>query len=243
MYVCEDTEVPVNQYIANNAFQNGVIWIDTTHGSSGTAYPVGRTARKSVDNFTDALAIANATNIETFMVKGSIIIGATEDVSGMIFIENGDHAAITLISGCTTLNTVHLLENTFLLEGFYENCLFDDGNYSVATSALTRFIGSKSSGQQGQAVTLSTAGIGVDLGIWGWSGKMELIDKDNGETFDIDMISGEIEIASSCIDGRINIRGLNVDITDNSGVGCNVTTGKVLSTLVARTLGLVHENV
>lgn len=263
LYIANDTEVSVNEYAANSAFQNGKIWIDADNGSSGTAYPIGRSSLNSVDNWPDALSISVANgNIGVFDVRGAITIGAGDDISGMVFQEGGDHAMVTLTSGCTTLNTVfrdhihitgtfgghvhchncHLLENTFLLEGFYEDCLFDDGNYSVAT-ALTRFINSKSSGQQGQAVTLSTTGVGVDLGIWGWSGKLELTDKDNGETFDIDGISAEIEIASSCMDGRINIRGLNVDITDNSGAGCNVVTDKVLSELVRRTLGLVHENV
>jgi hypothetical protein len=68
---------------------------------------------------------------------------------------------------------------------------------------------------------------------------MEIEDKDGNETFDIEMVTGELEIASSCIDGRINVRGV-VELTDNSGAGCNVTSDKLITEQIDSVLSTVH---
>lgn len=260
LFILNNAEVTfksIADRVEENAFQNSAVWIDTVNGSAGTAYPLG-TALNPSGNFSDALTIAVANGIGTFIVSGSIIIGASDDISNYVFLEGSSHATITFTAGCTTLNSVfkghihlqgtlsghahfrenHFLNGTYGIEGFCEECLFDDGNYSVG-NGLTRFIDSHSSGQQGQSVTLSTAGASVDLGIWGWSGKMEIEDKNGIETFDIEMLTGELEIASSCTAGSIRVRGV-AEVTDNSGVGCTVNTGKLITQQIDDYLSSIH---
>lgn len=262
-YIVSDTEVVEELYLENikartdeNAFQDGSIWIDVTYGSSGTTYPIGTTLNP-VNNFSDALTIANANNLHVFKIEGAITVGGSDDISNMIFHEVGAHAQITLTDGCTTLNTVfkghihivgyfsghvhcheiHFLSGTYNMEGFFDYCLFDDGNYST-NSSLTRLINCISSGQQGQSVVLSTPGSGVDLGIWGWSGKMEIEDKNGTETFDIEMLTGELEVSSSCTGGQIRVRGV-CEVTNNTG-GTSVNTGKLITEQIDAQLSLTH---
>lgn len=241
-----------------SAFVGGMVWVDTINGSAGTAFPLG-TRGNPVDNFTDALAIATTIGCLRFRVTGSISIGAAQDISNMTFEAGDNHPTIALANGCTTLNSTflghlhisgyfgghvhcvscHLSQNTFNLEGFFSECLFDDGNYSVTSPGLTRFISCVSSGQQGQSVVMDTSGAGVDLGIWSWSGKLEIENKDDVETFDIEMIAGELEVASSCVAGSIKVRGV-VEVTDNSGPGCNVLIGSLLTEQVDTVLTAAH---
>jgi len=49
------------------------VYIDTTNGTSGTAFPIG-TAGTPVDNIADARTIANNKNISRYYVKGSITL-------------------------------------------------------------------------------------------------------------------------------------------------------------------------
>ena len=249
----DDIEARTNEIV----FQNGAVWIDTINGSSGTIFPTGTTLNP-VDNFANALTIANNNSIKKFIVSGNITIGGSDDVTGMVFEALGDHTTIALTSGCTTTNAefrghvalsgvngghihcygVHLSPTT-LLNGFFIDCLFDEGNYSVEQNSTTRFIRCISSGQQGQSVSLNSDGASTDLAVWQWTGKLEITDKTGSTTFDIEMLTGELDIDASCTNGRINVRGIT-EVSDNSGGGCNVVLDKLITKQIDDELSTVH---
>lgn len=82
----DNTGIAAIQNLA--AFVGGAVWIDTVNGAAGTAFPLG-TQRVPVNNFPDALTIAQANSLTQFQVLGYLYIADIEaeevDVSGYRF--------------------------------------------------------------------------------------------------------------------------------------------------------------
>jgi hypothetical protein len=91
------------------------------------------------------------------------------------------------------------------------------------------------SGVAGSGKPTVDVGSGRDVYFRNWTGGLEIINKTGADSLTIDLISGSIEIASSCDAGTIVIRGIG-DLIDNSADGCTVTSDGLVNNLELRKL-------
>lgn len=81
---------------------NSFVYLDTVNGTAGTKYPQG-TANNPVQTLADAKTIAAARNINNILLSGTLILGPTDNIDGLLF--KGITAATSIIvmtSGCST---------------------------------------------------------------------------------------------------------------------------------------------
>jgi len=81
---------------------NSFVYLDTVNGTAGTKYPQG-TASDPVQNLADAKTIAAARNINNILLSGTLVLGPTDNIDGLLF--KGITAATSIIvmtSGCST---------------------------------------------------------------------------------------------------------------------------------------------
>ena len=80
----------------------GAVWMDESSGVSGTSFPIG-TASSPVDNFQDAMAIANIYGLKKLFLLGTITLDRT--LNGWTIEGSAGHATINL-NGQNLNNTV-----------------------------------------------------------------------------------------------------------------------------------------
>lgn len=81
---------------------NSFVYLDTVNGTAGTKYPQG-TANNPVQTLADAKTIAAARNINNILLSGTLVLGPTDNIDGLLF--KGITAATSIIvmtSGCST---------------------------------------------------------------------------------------------------------------------------------------------
>ena len=80
---------------------NGMVIIDVQHGAPGTTYPIG-THENPVDNFTDAMTIANSRTIEKLHIHDDIYVN--QDITGFVIEGKSGKEAVILqnvdVDGC-----------------------------------------------------------------------------------------------------------------------------------------------
>lgn len=221
---------------------NEIIHIDTIAGSAGTEYPIG-TNETPVNNFADAVTLANLHGISEFHIMSNLTLGATDDADGFKFVApTGIDKIISVIAGCSTNNTTFervvltgVLDGNvwierctlsavtgikgFVLEGmFVSNCSFDNSITSVLYNC----------GSNSVVTPIELDLDGSPMLVIGWKGMVKLINKTGSETVTFDLLSGEVEIAASCIAGAIRLTGIGT-LVDNSDAGCTVTQTELIT--------------
>jgi len=89
--------------IEYSEYVNGIV-VDEDNGFSGTVYPVG-TMRKPVNNFTDAVLIAESRGINTFLLKSDVTLSTGHDISNKILMgENPSLTSLFVESGADVVN-------------------------------------------------------------------------------------------------------------------------------------------
>jgi hypothetical protein len=88
---------------------NGKVYIDTVNGVSGTTYPAG-TLKAPSSTFADASFIATLRGLGEFYLKGNFTVGATDNVTALVFRGDGAtlnvfRSTVTLTQGCVTTNS------------------------------------------------------------------------------------------------------------------------------------------
>jgi hypothetical protein len=215
-----------------------IVHIDVLSSNSGTAWPVG-TDNFPVNNLADAKDIADAHGITEFHIYGTLVIGATDSINDLTL--KGPHnidALLILTAGCTTQNT--RLKNLIVIgafdgkanvelctllaitnfKGFILECVFAD-NIAIVDPATPTLIYNSGSGKVSPPITIDLNDSSLSAG--GWKGNAKLINKTGSGTNYIELMSGTVEIDSSCVAGTIIIAGLGT-VVDNSGAGCTVVT-------------------
>lgn len=221
------------------SFTGDAVSIDTISGLSGIVFPRG-TPTDPVDNFPDALTIANARGLHRFKLIGNTTLaggpfphhtfisnGAHEaenlnlggqDVDGSSFIDlqvTGTQAgARPIYSGCALL-AISDLSGIALNSGIGAGNVFQDGQVFAAHSCHG----------MGMNATISYANstTGISAYFTHWGGYIEIHDMTNANDLaELNVTSGKIVIDSSCTNGNIRIRG-NAEIEDNSA-GTTVET-------------------
>jgi hypothetical protein len=103
---------------------NGGVTIDQENGVAGTIYPAG-TPIRPVNNIADARIIAELRGFSTFFIKGNLVLGLGDDVSGKRLV--GDNAARTFI----LVGDAALTQGTEIVEAAVTGIL--DGNSIIRT--------------------------------------------------------------------------------------------------------------
>lgn len=236
----------------------GEVAVDLTSSYSGTYYPVG-THEQPVNNWPDAVAIADSRGIEYFSIHGNAVLSSTASVPGYgirsqnqlttkVFVtasanvencvfENVHIASSTLdgncwVNGCTVGNMQYI-------QGQITNSMLY-GEIDLGGTEHTYFVDCKSA-CVGLGTTdlprIDMAGGGVprNTAFRNWAGPIKIYNCDHADsTICMDIVSGAtIIVASTCVAGTLFVRGI-ADITDNSGGAFSVIqTGQLDPTKVA----------
>lgn len=203
---------------------NGGVTVDESSPYSGTDFPVG-TPRQPVNNWTDALAIANIRGFPKFFIENSTSLNLGADYSGFIFC--GQSKSTTLITlepqaeitgaefrnasiqgvldGGNTLVDCSLLDIIYV-NGFIERCII---NSTITMTGVGQAnILDCYSGVAGLATpTLDFGGSGTSLAMRNYDGGLTVINKTGPEPASLDFNSGQIIMHNSVTNGEIVIRG------------------------------------
>jgi len=219
------------------------VHIDTGSPTSGTLFPSG-TAMFPVNNLADAKEIADFHGIEKLHLVSNLVVGATESISDYTIsgVHNID-LLIILTAGCTTQNTRFehiiitgtfggkvriddsILLETFDFKGIMIGSIFAD-NISVIDPATYTLIHDCGTGKVSPPIEIDMNSAYLTVG--NWKGNLKLVNKVGVNTTYIEIMSGTVEIDSTCIAGTIIIAGLGI-VIDNSGVGCTVILTNLLN--------------
>ena len=230
------------------AYQGQVVF--STAGQSGTAIPVG-TRATPVDNFSDAITIANKLGIRRIQLATSGTLVAGGVATGKVFA--GDNATVdTLqlragadVTDCGfenltvsgTLDGNNIFKNCTVNDISYVNGILQEcsltGTISVDGTAQANLINcwSGTAGiEDAQLVTIDMGGAGNSLALRNYAGGLKLINYSGGGAITLDFASGRVIIDATCTGGSIGIRGI-AEVTDNSAAGCTVVDETLNSAL------------
>lgn len=232
----------------------GAIHIDLNNGTSGTAFPIG-TTENPVDNESDARTIANNLGLSTYNIiagtltltqahenwsfRSSTIESAEvnvngQDVSGSSFSSISVTGTMLAPSAALTVQQSSKLED---VSGF-RGSVFDSvirGNIAFAAGE-TRIVDSTSGKFESDRVVFDLTATGIDLNIRQFWGHCEVQNLTGADDYvNLDLISSDLTIDSTCTDGFVNISGV-AELTDNSGPGCTVTNTAFSSTSLTNTI-------
>lgn len=230
-----------SQEIENQSY-NGKISIDTLDGLSGTQYPRG-TPSDPVDNWTDAVTIANRLKFESFRLSHTLILPVASTLDGFT-IEGSNVVDSVVVLQDGTTNSLDLVDLTFTGNcgtGYFvaRRCIlgtltnFEGGLFECVLNGQITLSGAMSgtadisfmncvSGYPGDTpFILDCNGFDGDIQFRNWSGGLVVRNFSGGGSMSIDVSQGNVTIEPSCTAGQILVRGI-AQITDNSGAGCNV---------------------
>ena len=246
------------------AAYNNVVLIDTSDGSAGTLYPSG-TGLSPVNNLADAKTIAASFGLKTFRVVGTLVIGAAENVDGLVF-EGSNPLTETMVltAGCSTEETSFsnmIVAGTgsgatfFVRCGLsglsgigsdvspvvFDTCFMIESTFTLATGLTT---------PQNIQLIDCIAGIAAGAGtIWDLNGTDSPVafrnyrgaitianGTDATQNLEFGSTEGKITFASSCTAGTALVKGV-VMVTDNSTDGYSVDLDPVIETTTLRASG------
>ena len=225
---------------------NGGVTVDLTSSNSGTIYPVG-TARSPVNNFSDALSIANDRGFAVLHIIGDATFDSSLDFSGFSIVGESKNKSDFIIDSSAnvinsefssatvsgTLDGGNVLFDCSLgvvnfVDGFIEQCILND-TITLSTSADAYFLDCFS-GIPGLATpTINMGGSGSGLVIRNYNGGITLENKTGTDNISIDLNSGQIIIDNTVTNGDILIRGVGKWQNESTYTGGATITNELLN--------------
>jgi len=213
---------------------NGGVWVDLDDGTPGTIFPTG-TQRQPVNNFTNALSIANTRGFLTMYMLGSAIIDDSNDFTDFKFFGQGQNlTTLTLDPDATFVNASFVdatvtgtldgdshiedcvIEDLNFVSGVITRCLFNPGTITLGGSKTAHFINC-ASGVPGLAMPIiDLGGSGQPLALRNYNGGIKLVNKSGTESVSVDLNSGQIVLGSTVTNGTIVARGVG-RLVDEAG--------------------------
>lgn len=199
---------------------------DTGLAQPGTVYPSG-TRRLPVDNFTDALAIANARGLNTIQVIGQgTTLDSGLDYSGKRF--EGDSQVATSMTVAAAANVTNCEFAHMDIDGvfdgfvFIEDCEVGDcdmvagliersgfkGVITLSGGAPLRIVNGHDAIAGSGTPTIDFGGVGNGLIVRGFSGGLVLRNKSGNHGVSLDLLPGRVVIESTVSDGEILVKGV-----------------------------------
>lgn len=224
---------------------NGGVSVDLNYSPySGTDFPIG-TPQQPVNNFADALAIADQRGFTTFYVIGDAIVDTGGDYSGMVFQGESFTKSTIVISpdanvyraefcNCNLSGTldgqarVHECRISSLnyISGVIEDCLLDEGTITLGGDEPAYFINCYRG--TGNSPVIDLGGDGQSLVVRNFSGALQLQNKTGPEPVYITMIAGSVTIDNTVTNGTIIVAGVGSVINNTPG-GVTVNTSNLVN--------------
>ena len=239
-----DVEVNTDGTIATEKklfINNKTVYLDIVNGSPGTIFPHGTVDHKT-NNLTDALTILNNNNMLHLEIIGSVIVSSSHDISGLS------------ISAARSLGNSITVQSGAITEGTYFENLSVSGVMNGSVRYTTCVLGDISNFDGGAKNSLITGNISITgtgsnyltdcdvyettgdyqqisignklLNIIRCRGAYELVNYTGDLAVTVDLVSGRIKIASSCVSGMIVVSGI-VNLIDESDIGCYVRNATI----------------
>lgn len=245
-----------SEALNNQSFLLGRVYIDTTgKGVAGTTYPIG-TPTKPSNNWEDANTILTNNSLSSVNLRGSLVysglnpspylglsIYGESPINSIIVLDGRDstgcifvNLAITgQLNGVTTIRDCTLASSSFELSGLsgevresgLEGKLILD---STATK-LIKFRDCESAVAGVGRPEVDCNNTAADIQFRKYVGGIKITNFTAGNNMTLDVLSGVVELTSSCTAGTIVIRG-TVDLIDNSGAGCTVVKDGTITELI-----------
>lgn len=229
----------------------GAVHIDVDNGVPGTTHPIG-TPDTPVDNLADALVIAAANGLTTFVLRGSVTLVSALD--NWRVIGRGGQAAVTLngqsvdgtefadvavggaSNGASFITmaggravSVSNLTGTFTDVGF-------EGTCSFVGSEEVNLVDCYSSEPSTTQPILNLILFSGDLNARHWSGALEIRNA-SGPNIDVDLQAGSVALDSTVLSGTIRVSGTGVLSDSSGGTAAVDSSGLVVGTEVRRLYG------
>jgi hypothetical protein len=218
---------------------DGAVYIDSVNGTSGTRYPQG-IQTNPVDNFTDAVTIANLHNITTLHLVSDFTIPASANVTGFTIEGEGRRLTTVIVDQNATLESC-IFRNCYVTgvldnESSLVHCTAEDleirnGNLEDCTllgtitlagnvSAVAKIIDCWSGVPGTSTPIIDMGGAAGALSVRGYHGGITLRNKTGTSAVSVDMASGQLILESTITNGTIVARGVG-KLVDNS-IGATV---------------------
>lgn len=214
--------------IQYSAFDGGV-HVDLLSAYSGTTYPNG-TPRQPLNNWIDALDVANARGFSAFHVTGDATIDSGLDYAGKVFYGESQTKSLLTLSGAALVSNcefydaeitgtldggAHLrgcvVSTLNYVDGFVEQCVLKG---TITLGGDAHFLDCWS-GIPGTPPVLDFDGSASALAMRNFNGDIVLRNKTGAEPVSIDLNSGQVTLESTVTNGTITIRGVG-KVVDNS---------------------------
>jgi hypothetical protein len=217
------------------AAYGGLVHVDVINGQVGTSIPLG-TRGRPVNNFADALLIAEANSLRGIQVMESATLSAGNFASGFIFY--GDSPTVTTLTLEAGVDVQDCGFQNMTIEGVmdgdntFRECIINNISYTNGTIVECALQGTITLGGNAQCSILdcwsNVAGAGagqfaeVDMGgagnslvVRNYSGGLGLKNYSGGGDVSMDFSSGRIVVESTVTAGSLTVRGI-ADVVDNS---------------------------
>lgn len=226
---------------------NGGVSVDLSSSYDGTVYPIG-TPQQPVNNFDDALLIAEFRGFTDFYIYGNATVDNGGDFSGYVFIGESQTKTNLYIHPDANVNRCEFydanvsgtldgeakLEDCFItdlvyINGVVQQCLLGQGTIYLGGNADAHFMDCWSGVAGFDTPVIDMGGSGQNLSLRNYNGgiKIQNMAGENNYAM-LDINSGNVVIDSTCVSGTIVVRGVGT-ITDNSGPNLSVTTDALIS--------------
>ena len=214
---------------------NGGVTVDinniTGNAAAGTKFPAG-TIRQPCNNFEDALEILHTRGFDTLFIKGNATVTSGLIYDNITFIgQSIANSKVTItdsasVIGCefSNMNLLGILDGYSTIKNsdigslIFFNGLIEDSGLSdtiiLGGGTQGRFINCHNN-MADQIAEIDCGGSGQSLVVRGFIGGLKISNKTGTDPVSIDMLSGQIIIDSTVINGEIILRGIG-NLIDNS---------------------------
>ena len=225
-----------NQFALEFATYEGAVWVKPSSSYTGTVYPVG-TLINPVNNFSDALAIANERGLSEFKILEAATLPSTGNFSDKKFTGAVGAVPFTISAGATVdncnyevlqlsgpLGGTSLIRDVAVVSvtnfnGIMENSVII-GSVAMSGSADSIFVNCYSSVDVVAPPSIDLGGAsGPSTVFRGYIGDVEFTNLSNASAkISMDLLSGSVEVSSTVTAGTIVIRGSGT-IVNNATAG------------------------
>jgi len=247
--IVDVSEVIFPDQVQLGAF-NRQVTLDITSSFSGTEYPVGLRSAP-VNNFGDAVAIANNRGLHEIYVIGSMTMGATRVADELTILgEDRNRSHFFLTSGVSTQNTTFgdctisgVVDGTLYIRDSvigelsnigvngevttFENCGLDNTLLVDCSADLHLFNCYSTVAGGDNTATIDFAGLGSDMVIRNYNGGLTFSNNGRDHSVSVDMNSGQVVFDNTVTSGVFTIRGLS-KLVNNSGPLTTVNTESLI---------------
>jgi len=221
-------------FLEYSTFSGGVS-VKESSVYSGSTYPVG-TPSQPVNNFTDALTIAENHGFTSFLVTGDVTINSGNDFTGYSFYGAGQNLSEMMLDpsamlvNCSffdariagTLDGDTHIEDCIIgsltfISGVIEQCLLNPGTTILGGGQTAHYLDSKS-GVPGESThEIDMGGAGQPLSMRGHTGGILLSNKTGADAVSIDLNAGQVRLKNTVTNGLIKVTGVGKLVDDATG--------------------------